>query len=71
VTQFGGNIQAPNEDRLARQPQEPILDPELPIINTHHHFWDRPSEVTGIAERNEPAALDGPPLGWRSLLPAA
>ena len=24
-----------------KQPQEAILDPELPIIDTHHHFWDR------------------------------
>jgi hypothetical protein len=63
VTQFGGDIQAPNEDRLVRQPREPILDPELPIIDTHHHFWDRPSEVTGIAERNGPAALRWPAAG--------
>ena len=29
--------------RLARQaPQEAILDPQLPIIDTHNHFWNRP-----------------------------
>ena len=23
-------------------PAEPILEPELPIIDTHHHLWERP-----------------------------
>ena len=42
ATQFGRSIAAPNDPWLAKQPAEPILDPELPIIDTHHHFWDRP-----------------------------
>jgi len=42
ATQFGRTITAPNDAWLAQQPQEAILDPELPIIDTHHHFWDRP-----------------------------
>jgi L-fuconolactonase len=41
-TSFGRSIQAPNEAWLAKQLAEPVLDPELPIIDTHHHFWDRP-----------------------------
>ena len=24
---------------------EPILDPELPIVDPHHHLWDRPTEL--------------------------
>ena len=40
-TRFG-RISAPNEPWLAKQPAEPILEPELPIIDTHHHLWDRP-----------------------------
>jgi L-fuconolactonase len=40
-TRFGRSIERPNEAWLAKQPPEPILDPELPIIDTHHHFWDR------------------------------
>jgi hypothetical protein len=24
-----------------QQEKEPILEPELPIIDTHHHLWDR------------------------------
>ncbi len=39
-TQFG-RIHAPDEAWLAGQPPEPILEPELPIIDTHHHLWDR------------------------------
>jgi L-fuconolactonase len=41
ATQFG-RIVAPREAWLAKQPVESILEPELPIIDTHHHLWDRP-----------------------------
>jgi L-fuconolactonase len=27
---------------LAKRPTEAALDPELPIIDPHHHFWDTP-----------------------------
>ena len=27
---------------LAKRPTEPALEPDLPIIDTHHHFWDTP-----------------------------
>ena len=37
-----GRSNPPNEAWLARQPSEPILDPDLPIIDTHHHLWQRP-----------------------------
>jgi predicted TIM-barrel fold metal-dependent hydrolase len=40
-TRFG-RIKAPSEAWLARAPAEPILEPELPIIDTHHHLWERP-----------------------------
>jgi len=36
-----GRIFAPDEHWLAQQPPEPILDPGLPIIDTHHHLWIR------------------------------
>jgi len=39
-TQFG-RIHAPDETWLAAQPSEPILDADLPIIDTHHHLWER------------------------------
>ena len=39
-TQFG-RISAPDEAWLAKRPPEPILEPELPIIDTHHHLWER------------------------------
>ncbi len=32
---------------LARRPREAALEPELPIIDPHHHFWDRPAERPG------------------------
>ena len=25
--------------------REPILEPDLPIIDPHHHLWDRPTEI--------------------------
>jgi predicted TIM-barrel fold metal-dependent hydrolase len=39
-TRFG-RIHAPDETWLARTPAEAILDPDLPIIDTHHHLWHR------------------------------
>src|ERR1700726_61594 len=27
---------------LAKRPSEAALEPELPIIDPHHHFWDTP-----------------------------
>jgi predicted TIM-barrel fold metal-dependent hydrolase len=36
---FGG-IQADRPAYLARQPDEPVLEPDLPIIDAHHHLWD-------------------------------
>jgi predicted TIM-barrel fold metal-dependent hydrolase len=39
-TQFG-RISAPDEAWLATRPPEPILEPELPIVDTHHHLWER------------------------------
>src|SRR4029077_20785662 len=37
-----GRIRPPNESWLAKAPPEPILQPELPISDTHHHLWERP-----------------------------
>ena len=39
ATQFG-RIFPPRTDWLAKAPPEPILDPDLPIIDTHQHLWD-------------------------------
>src|SRR5947207_15577381 len=36
-----GHSGKPDDAWLARQEKEPILEPELPIIDTHHHLWDR------------------------------
>ena len=40
-TQYG-RIHPPDEAWLAQAPPEPILEPELPIVDTHHHLWQRP-----------------------------
>ena len=36
-----GRIYTPDEAWLATAPAEPILDPELPIVDPHHHLWLR------------------------------
>jgi predicted TIM-barrel fold metal-dependent hydrolase len=41
ATQFG-RIHRPDETWLAKALPEPVIDPELPIIDTHHHLWQRP-----------------------------
>jgi predicted TIM-barrel fold metal-dependent hydrolase len=37
---------------LAGQDPEPVLEPELPIIDPHHHFWETPKR--GMFESNFP-----------------
>src|SRR5437660_5537576 len=36
-----GHIYTPEEAWLATAPPEPILDPDLPIVDPHHHLWLR------------------------------
>jgi L-fuconolactonase len=36
-----GRIYAPDDGWLATAPPEPILDPDLPIVDPHHHLWQR------------------------------
>jgi L-fuconolactonase len=40
-TRFG-RIFPPRPDWLAKAPPEPVLEPELPIVDAHHHLWHRP-----------------------------
>ena len=42
TTHFG-RITTPNLDWLSRAPAEPVIDPDLAIVDTHHHLWDHPS----------------------------
>jgi predicted TIM-barrel fold metal-dependent hydrolase len=41
VTTRYGRIFPPNPAWLAQRPVEPALEPELSIIDAHHHLWDR------------------------------
>jgi L-fuconolactonase len=36
-----GRVSIPNKAWLAKLPPEDILEPLLPIIDTHHHLWDQ------------------------------
>ena len=36
-----GRSRTPDDAFLAKAAPEPALEPELPIIDTHHHFWHR------------------------------
>ncbi|MGE0313565.1 MAG: amidohydrolase [Lautropia sp.] len=38
-----GNFIAPRPQWLALE-QEPVLEPELRIVDPHHHLWDRPGD---------------------------
>jgi predicted TIM-barrel fold metal-dependent hydrolase len=37
-----GRITPPDPAWLARAPAEEVLDPALPLIDAHHHLWQRP-----------------------------
>jgi predicted TIM-barrel fold metal-dependent hydrolase len=37
-----GRIYPPRADWLARASVEPIIEPELPIVDSHHHIWRDP-----------------------------
>lgn len=37
-----GHSRPPDEAWLAKQADETIIDPDLPIIDTHHHLWEKP-----------------------------
>ncbi len=39
--EWGRTIEHPDDAWLAGQAPEPVLDPDLPIIDPHHHFWER------------------------------
>jgi L-fuconolactonase len=36
-----GRIYTPDDSWLAQAAPEPVLDPELPIVDPHHHLWQR------------------------------
>ena len=38
------------QDWLDRR-KEPILEPELPIVDPHHHLWDRPGSRYLLPDR--------------------
>jgi L-fuconolactonase len=40
-TRFG-RIYPPDEAWLASATEEVVIEPALPIIDTHHHLWQRP-----------------------------
>jgi predicted TIM-barrel fold metal-dependent hydrolase len=45
-----GRIAPPDGKWLARQEVEPVLDPDLPIIDTHHHLWVRGGHTYLLAD---------------------
>jgi hypothetical protein len=38
-----GSTLAPDAAWLAKQVPEAIIEPDLPIVDPHHHLWDRAS----------------------------
>lgn len=42
--------QPPREDWLARATPEPVLEPDLPIVDTHMHMWHHPTGYRYFAE---------------------
>lgn len=38
-----GRIFPPNSEWLQKQPVEAIIEPDLAIVDTHHHLWNFPN----------------------------
>ena len=40
------------ESWIAKETPEPVLEPDLPIIDPHHHLWDlRPNNQMGFSQK--------------------
>ncbi|MFZ4410134.1 MAG: amidohydrolase family protein [Paracraurococcus sp.] len=48
-TRFG-RIFPPDAAWLGQRPAEPALEPELPIVDAHHHLWQRPGQTYLLPE---------------------
>ena len=59
-----GHSGKPDDAWLAKQENELALEPELPIIDTHHHLWDRNGWTYLLPEllaTSTPATTSSPP----------
>ncbi len=45
-----GRISRPDEAWLARLPREAAIEPDLPILDAHHHLWRKPDWTYGLPE---------------------
>jgi hypothetical protein len=43
-----GRVHCPNDEWLSRAAPEPALDPDLPIVDPHVHFWHHFAEKSHI-----------------------
>lgn len=58
-TSVFGASKRPNEEWLSRAVPEPALEPDLPIVDTHVHFWHRPSHRYFVEEFAQDLANSG------------
>ena len=62
-----GRIYPPDEPWLATAAPEPILEPDLPIVDPHHHLWLRDGhqylldELLARSEQRPQRRRDGVP----------
>ena len=54
-----GKISPPDAAWLARAAPEPAIDPDLPIIDPHHHLWDNPGHRYLVPEFADEIARGG------------
>lgn len=51
-----GRIFPPSEDWLRAQDHEEVIEPDLPIVDAHHHLWDMPGHRYLLDEFREDLA---------------
>ena len=54
-----GRSRAPNEEWLAKAAPESALEPDLPIIDAHLHFWHRGAHRYFVEEYAQDLAASG------------
>lgn len=66
-TEFG-TIFEPSDEWLAKQSAEAVFEPDLPIVDSHHHLWEHPYvyDRSGFEADVHPVTTSRPRFMWNA-----